>query len=322
MKITYTKELLENAVKDSYSLAETCRKIGLKPVGGNYKTLKKKLDEFNVDHSHFTGQRWNKGLKYIDKTSLNPLDEILQENITYSSSLLKKRLIASNLKENKCEECGLGGDEGIVLELHHINGDHFDNRLENLQILCPNCHSKTNHFRGRNVSKKDAPVNLSKKRAKSHYRICLNCGIEFYSDRIDKVRKFCCRKCYSEYLKKVHSGDEKSLQENVSNFKIPLTKENILEQFDNYKDITNFGNYFGVSRATMRKYLIKYDLYDKFKLKYDFHAKQVQQLDINGNLIKIWPSVTDAEDSLHISDIDRVANGKRRSAGGYLWRYL
>lgn len=69
-RIKYTKELLEEAVKDSYSIAETLRKIGLTPVGGSYQTLKKKLIEFNVDFSHFTGKQWNinpKNPVYIKK---------------------------------------------------------------------------------------------------------------------------------------------------------------------------------------------------------------------------------------------------------------
>lgn len=321
MRINYTKELLENAVKEAYSYAEVCRKIGLKPIGGNYKTLKKKLNEFNIDYSHFTGQSWNKGISKLNKISRFKLEEILQENINYSSHALKKRLISENIKNNKCEICEISGEE-ISLELHHINGDHYDNRIENLQILCPNCHSKTENFRGKNLSKKESPINLSKKYSKNHYMICLNCKKEFYSDRTDRVRKFCCRECYSEYLKKVHTGNAESLQDNVPNLDIPLTKENILKQFDNYKDLTNFGKHFGVSRTTMRNYLIKYDLYDKFKLKYDFHAKPVIQMDLKGNIIKEWPSITDAEKSLNIQSIDKAASGNRRSAGGYLWRYL
>lgn len=56
MKVKYTKELLEENIKDCYSFAELARRLGLKPEGSNPKTLKKKLNEFNVDYSHFTGQ--------------------------------------------------------------------------------------------------------------------------------------------------------------------------------------------------------------------------------------------------------------------------
>lgn len=59
-KVNYTKELLEEKVKDCYSFAELCRRLGLKPEGSNPKTVRKKMDEFGVDYSHFTGQGWNK----------------------------------------------------------------------------------------------------------------------------------------------------------------------------------------------------------------------------------------------------------------------
>jgi hypothetical protein len=71
-------------------------------------------------------------------------------------SYLKRRLIAAGLKQDRCEECGVEEWQGkpISLPLHHINGNGSDNRLENLQILCPNCHSQTPNFAGRNNPRK------------------------------------------------------------------------------------------------------------------------------------------------------------------------
>lgn len=153
-KVNYTKELLETNVKDCYSFAELCRRLGLKPEGSNPKTLRKKMDEFGVDYSHFTGKRWNANPNnpvYRGKYLPN-----LCEHSSLSTSSAKELVFKLGLKENKCERCGrsewLG--EPLVCELHHINGDSTDNRIENLQILCPNCHSQTDNFRGRNTSKK------------------------------------------------------------------------------------------------------------------------------------------------------------------------
>lgn len=310
MKIKYTKELMEDAVKNSFSYAEVCRKIGLKPVGSNFKTVKSKIALYNLDDSHFTKQRWNKGLGGTEKTARYALKDILQEGIIYSSDSLRKRLINSELKKNECELCHISGED-VHLELHHINGDHYDNRLENLQILCPNCHSKTPNFRNRGQKNTTEARRLEVKR--NHMVICKNCHKEFYSDRLDKKRRFCCRECYNEFISKrdIIEGHDK----------ISLSKENIEKQIEKCSDMITLGKLLGVSRTTARNYLIKYGLYEKFKSKYDFHAKPVLQYDINNNLIKEWPSITDAEETLHLGSISKCCQFKRKSCGGFIWRY-
>lgn len=153
VRVNYTKELLEENIKDCYSFAELCRRIGLRPEGSNPKTLRKKLNEFGVDYSHFTGKKWRVNPSnpiYIGKYYPN-----LSEHSSLNSSNVKNTLYRLGLKANKCEICGITEWNGkpIVCELHHINGDTTDNRVENLQILCPNCHSQTDNFRSRNKTK-------------------------------------------------------------------------------------------------------------------------------------------------------------------------
>lgn len=84
-----------------------------------------------------------------------PLSEILIKGIYLSTIHLKWRLIEEGVKEWKCEKCGntewLGNP--IPLELHHKNGDRSDNELENLELVCPNCHALTDTYRGKNIKK-------------------------------------------------------------------------------------------------------------------------------------------------------------------------
>lgn len=149
----YTDEEFVEAVKNSFSYSGVCRLIGLSPKGGNLYTVKKKIAEMGLDVSHFTFQRWNKGLTNGEHPSIKkkPIEEILKENSGWRSHQLKLRLLKEGVKEAKCERCGNTEWEGgpIPLELHHINGVHNDNRLENLQILCPNCHALTDNYSGK-----------------------------------------------------------------------------------------------------------------------------------------------------------------------------
>lgn len=153
MKYRYTIKELEEAVEKSLSIAQVCKILGIVAKGGNYKTLNDKIRINNIDVTHFTGSAWNQGERYLNFKKVIPLEEVLTLNSSAkSTNHLKKKLIKYNVLENKCSKCGLIDwlDKPIVCELDHINGDNTDNRIENLRILCPNCHSQTNTFRGKN----------------------------------------------------------------------------------------------------------------------------------------------------------------------------
>ncbi len=152
MRYKYTKEELQAAVRASYSIAEVCRMLQMKAAGGNYTTLKQKFEDWDIDTSHFRGQGWNIGLKFKPNPK-KPLSKILVIGSRYQPYKLKRRLLAEGLKEHFRECCQLDRwlSNSIPLELHHINGDRHDNRLVNLQLLCPNCHALTDNYRGKNI---------------------------------------------------------------------------------------------------------------------------------------------------------------------------
>lgn len=148
---SWTKNELREAVRKSFSFRQVLAKLGLREAGGNYEQIKKYIKEYNLDTKHFKGRGWNLGLRGIGKPII-PLKKILTKNSSFQSFKLKKRLFAAGLKPQHCEQCGWEvKTEGgyLPLELDHINGDRHDNRLENLRILCPNCHSLTRSHRGR-----------------------------------------------------------------------------------------------------------------------------------------------------------------------------
>jgi len=152
---SWTENQLREAVKISRSVRQVLSHLGLKEAGGNYFQIKKYLGLYKIDRSHFTGPTWNKGLKYIGKPRI-PLEKILVKNSNYQSYKLKKRLFDLKLKFPQCEECGwkkTAENGRLPLELDHIDGNVHDNRLENLRILCPNCHSLKPTHRGRNIRK-------------------------------------------------------------------------------------------------------------------------------------------------------------------------
>lgn len=141
-------------------MAEICRRLGLSVSPGNRRTLRKYAAQLGLDLKALAGQSHGKG-RPGKGPRVRPLKEILVENSTYGSgsSQLKARLLNAGLLKNACYECGLGpkwNQKPLTLQLDHINGDPYDNRIANLRILCPNCHAQTPTFklgkRGRYVA--------------------------------------------------------------------------------------------------------------------------------------------------------------------------
>lgn len=151
-KRSWTDEELADAVSDSNSIRAVLIKLNLIPAGGNYHQINTAIGRLGLDTSHFTGKAWNKGMTYSTKKRV-PIAKLLAIGTTPQSYKLKKRLYDEGLKIPACEICGwaqIAQDGRIPLELDHINGDRYDNRLENLRILCPNCHSLQPTHRGKN----------------------------------------------------------------------------------------------------------------------------------------------------------------------------
>jgi hypothetical protein len=114
----------------------------------------------------FSAWAWAYAVKrgaVVARPQATPLRELLVEGPIRNRNNLKNRLVAAGLKQNRCEECGISTwrDRPLSMALHHVNGDGRDNRIENLAMLCPNCHSQTPNFGVKNWgerSQEEAPA--------------------------------------------------------------------------------------------------------------------------------------------------------------------
>jgi hypothetical protein len=176
----YGQDAAREAVAASFSYAETLRRLGLCPAGGNATLLKKWLALWSIDTSHFDSRQ---GRPAIARTAI-PLADVLVEGSTYARSNLKTRLYAERLKRPICELCGQGETwrgrpMGLILD--HINGVRDDNRIENLRIVCPNCAATLDTHCGR------------KNRLEPSERVCPLCGETFRARRARQ--RYCSRAC-------------------------------------------------------------------------------------------------------------------------------
>ncbi|MET0649775.1 MAG: HNH endonuclease [Pyrinomonadaceae bacterium] len=128
-------------VAERRSKAFICRELRCKPL-----TLDSYLKKFGLT---YRGNMGGKG--YKQSPHRKSAREYLKKDSSISSHKLKLRLLRDGLKEHCCERCGRSKwrREPIPIELHHVNGNRFDNRLENLQLLCPNCHALTDNHAGK-----------------------------------------------------------------------------------------------------------------------------------------------------------------------------
>ena len=182
----YTEQQAREAIQSSRSFAEALRRLGVCASGGNWLTLRRRAEEWQISTVHF--DPYARGAAAA-RSRGRALDEILVAGSTYSRHSLKQRLWSSALKPRHCELCGQeelwkGRPMGLILD--HINGIRDDNRLENLRIVCPNCAATLDTHCGR------------KNRIEAE-KSCERCAETFRPNR--PGQRYCSAACGRRYLR-------------------------------------------------------------------------------------------------------------------------
>lgn len=270
MSYNFSKEEIVKALETAKSITGAARLMGV-----SYNAFARLAKKYNC---YITNQA-GKGIPRKNPRSVTReiLDLVFQNKHYYTAYKLKGYLFNFGLKEKRCECCGLSEWMGkeIPLELHHKNGNHHDNAWDNLQILCPNCHGQTEHYRGANkVSYKDKKAKVielteeeqnilyvakeeaekQKKKLAKTYNKCLTCGNDFETN--NKRTKFCSVACMTKYNSR----------------HIP-SKEDFIEIIKKCSSVTQLARYYNMSDNGIKRWIKKYDIdiaeygYRKLKVK-------------------------------------------------------
>lgn len=152
----WTDEAVRAAVAAGLSAAASLRSLGTPQSSSAQRVLLRRIAVLGISTEHWTGQAWSRGRRLGRR---EPLEALLVDGRTLGTDRLRRRLLEDGVLPHACVSCQRSEWRGrpIPLELDHINGNRRDNRLENLRLLCPNCHAQTETYRGRNIGRGAPP---------------------------------------------------------------------------------------------------------------------------------------------------------------------
>lgn len=220
----WSLEEFKEIVKTAKTIKEVLRHFGLPSNQGHYSRMfHKYVKENNIDISHIL-----ESIKKQEFRKKLSIEEMFIANSHRSGKNLKTRLLKESLIEDKCSNCKsppVWNGKLLVMQLDHINGDNTDNRIENLRLLCPNCHSQTDTFGGKNTKKSHA-----------YKHVCKTCN--GYKKNTKSLN---CKAC-----------EDKSRKEKT---KIVWPSKDIVIQMTEELGFVAAGKQLGVSDNAIRKFL-------------------------------------------------------------------
>lgn len=240
----------------SLTMAEASRKLGI-----HYNSFIRRAKDLNCYIPNQSG----KGLlkKSVFKYKLE--DILVEHSIYKGTSKLRNRLIKCGLKENRCEKCKLTNwlNEPINLHLHHINGDDTNNTIQNLLILCPNCHSQTENYCSKNKKLKNITTikDINDIKQLEKHNII----------RYVKIKKFKnkCKQCGNETNNLHFCSYDCNYKYNSKN--IP-SKEQLIDDINELKSKLKISKKYNVSNNSIKKWIDKYNLIELYE-KYQYNKK-------------------------------------------------
>lgn len=151
------KDILTDIVHRSKHLAGVLSQMGMTVTGGSHKTLKKYIKMYEISTSHFESRASiiRRSIIAYQESKKLPISELLAIRKRLSSGV-RKRIFREGLLKYECSKCGNNGNWNglpLTLQIDHINGGPINNVINNLRVLCPNCHSQTDNFAGKGLRK-------------------------------------------------------------------------------------------------------------------------------------------------------------------------
>lgn len=274
--IHYTIEQLKEAIVKSYSIAGVSRRLGLKDDSrAGYERIKKDIVKEGIDISHFLGQGHNKGKVFESKRV--PISDYLENKSRIGGNKLREKLIEAGLKKPICENCNLDRwmDNPIPLHLHHKDRNHFNNDLENLQILCPNCHALAHRDTNRKPEKRKFQPAIEEQKFIDLIPVCycarevlIILGLAPYGSNYVRIKRIQSEHGLSYKERKIKKKSIRKSPSDIDWRRLPKpeirkvsrpTKEE-LEILINSTPFVKIGEKYGVSDNAVRKWCRSYGI--------------------------------------------------------------